>query len=252
MLVDASVWNTASLEVGTSLFTGVPNLSNLVLTAINPKLTATSDLVPSTSFQNPVGPGLVDGWVGFAGLSGQVKVFALGGISVGVNLSKAGCCQVETGVIDIGIGLINVTYGPWLIGASNSVTMTNLSTNVIQMPGRALGEQTGIPFTLHPSSQEETRVFTTGLGFQTDNTVADTLQIATVVIGGTSNFPSSANGTGTISMVTPLRISTGVVAGTLPGSIRMKFSFVPEPGTLLLLVSGGIGLVLVGRSRLRK
>jgi hypothetical protein len=40
--------------------------------------------------------------------------------------------------------------------------------------------------------------------------------------------------------------------GNIPGSYSQTFAFVPEPGTLLLLVSGAAGLVLIGRRRVRK
>ena len=53
-------------------------------------------------------------------------------------------------------------------------------------------------------------------------------------------------------MIAPLRIDTAAIAGRIPGSATIKLSFVPEPGTVLLLVSGAVGLVVIGRRRMRK
>jgi hypothetical protein len=42
------------------------------------------------------------------------------------------------------------------------------------------------------------------------------------------------------------------VSGRVPGATWVDLEFVPEPGTLLLLVTGAIGLVAIGRRRARK
>jgi hypothetical protein len=130
--------------------------------------------------------------------------------------------------------------------------MTNLTTNYVQVPGRNTSTMTGLAFTLNPKPTESQRTFTVGGNFVTSFPANDLLVANQVQIAGTSNFPSTASGTGTITLVTPLRLTTGEIAGTLPAFLRMKFSFVPEPGTLLLLSAGAVGLVLVGRNRMRK
>jgi PEP-CTERM motif len=47
-------------------------------------------------------------------------------------------------------------------------------------------------------------------------------------------------------------VDTSNIAGRIPGATFLRFNFVPEPGTMLLLVSGAVGLAVIGRRRLRK
>jgi hypothetical protein len=50
-----------------------------------------------------------------------------------------------------------------------------------------------------------------------------------------------------------MRIDTSAaIAGRIPGEVILHFEFVPEPGTMLLLVSGAVGLAVIGRRRMRK
>jgi hypothetical protein len=74
----------------------------------------------------------------------------------------------------------------------------------------------------------------------------------TVVISAGTNALASSNADGSIKMVSPFRISTGSLAGNVAGSMIKTFTFVPEPGTVLLLVTGAAGLAIVGRKRMRK
>jgi len=58
-----------------------------------------------------------------------------------------------------------------------------------------------------------------------------------------------------VQFVTPSQITTNLTAGSselLSGLSIMRLHFIPEPGMLLLLGSGVAGLVLIGRSRLKK
>ena len=73
----------------------------------------------------------------------------------------------------------------------------------------------------------------------------------TVTISGTNNLLSGSKA-GTVTVVTPMRVQTSGIAGTIPGRIEAHFEFVPEPGTMLLLVSGAVGLAVIGRRRMRK
>jgi hypothetical protein len=62
------------------------------------------------------------------------------------------------------------------------------------------------------------------------------------------SFNLTANGGGTVTLVSPTKISIdcGLAQRRTAGFTALKMVFVPEPGTLLLLGAGALGLVLVG------
>jgi len=59
----------------------------------------------------------------------------------------------------------------------------------------------------------------------------------------------SPGGAGTLVLVTPLRIVTNV-AGSLAGFGVLTLTYVPEPGTLVLVGLGVASLAVLGRRRL--
>jgi hypothetical protein len=74
-----------------------------------------------------------------------------------------------------------------------------------------------------------------------------TAAIGTVTMSGS---PLAGN---TVTLVSPTVISTNI--GSLPiitSFVKMTLTFIPEPGTLLLLASGIAGLAMVGRKRMSK
>jgi hypothetical protein len=70
---------------------------------------------------------------------------------------------------------------------------------------------------------------------------------------GPYSFPSTAAlSGGRLSVVTPIRVTsldTPEGGNDFPGFLRVEIRLLPEPGVLLLLVAGGSGLLLMGRTR---
>lgn len=77
-----------------------------------------------------------------------------------------------------------------------------------------------------------------------------TAGIGTVTImGGAAPASNTATGSGTVSLVTPIFISTGLPGPypVLRSFATLDLHFVPEPGTLMLLGAGIAGLVAFAR-----
>jgi hypothetical protein len=83
-----------------------------------------------------------------------------------------------------------------------------------------------------------------------------TLSRAGFVHGGASASNSStASNSGVLQLVAPQNVTTlGITGNSAKISLfmTMTFHFIPEPGLLLLLGSGVVGLGLLGRSRMKK
>jgi hypothetical protein len=252
---EALIWSTVGNTPGTSLFTGVALITDLILTAANSAGTFTPSFVGVnsvagnlTNSQQTIYSGTIcpTGCLGgIAGISGQTVV-KISGLEIPFINDIIGIGG--TGTIMVGPAVIAATGGPWVTG---KIRITNVTSNVVQLPNRT-PIVTGLPFTLKPSSMEVVRTFTTLGGFITSNPTGQLETVATVTISGTNNL-ASASGAGSVTLVTPLRIDTGPLnVGNIPGSFTKTFVFAPEPGTLLLLASGAAGLVLIGRRKINK
>ena len=101
--------------------------------------------------------------------------------------------------------------------------------------------------------------WTLGVGVMTDVSVGAvtnaTLTVQGFVHGPASGASSSAAaGSGVVQWITPARILTSQAPpnSKIGAPAELRIHLVPEPGMLLLLGSGVGGLVLLGRSRMRR
>jgi hypothetical protein len=72
---------------------------------------------------------------------------------------------------------------------------------------------------------------------------------------GSATSSNTAALSGVVQIVTPVQIVTNLQLGSskkLSGSISLLIHFIPEPGLLVLLGSGVVGLALLGSRRMRK
>ena len=243
--VGSNVWSTINFGPGTSLFTGVPLISNLKFTIANQNGVLQDGFVIASNQiggGGPVGPNIG----GILRLQGQSVIFALGGnIQLGVPLTHVGGVMGETTMVTLIGQNITATAAPFISGV---MVITGLTENIITIPQR--GNAQGVAFTLQPTTMEDPRTPSTNGGFVSTGG-GEPFVNATVTVSGTNNLLSGSKA-GMVTVVSPLRVATGDIAGTIPGVATLKFSFVPEPGTMLLLVSGAVGLAVIGRRRMRK
>ena len=251
LAVEASIWATvAGGHGGTSIYTGTALITNLVITGVNASgtltgsFTATNPLggnltgTTATPSSNTICPGGCLG--GSLGFNGQTVISILG-TPVPFNMNMFGIGGTGTEPI---LGLV-VTGAPMITG---KMRITNVTTNVISIPDRPA---TGPGYELAPHATEEVKTFTTGGYFVSTYPTAPVMVTASVSAWGSMNV--TAGGSGTVTTVTPARVVTGALGvGNLPTLLSYQFVFVPEPGTMLLLVSGTAGLLLLGRKRMRK
>jgi hypothetical protein len=252
--------------------TGVALLVNMTLNATNNAATYTSNFASGVLSNNPVGGGLTPLNSNFSAGSDTLCAtgcLGAGGSPTAGRFSGAIVLQTSLGIPvpfplgAIGGGVSTATIGgnpivatgaPWITG---KVQITGITTNVISVPGRPGGAgpgggQTGVGVTMNLTTMEgqTAMVISTGGGLLPP-AGTNPLERNTVAFSGTQNLASSGVG-GTVTMISPTRVDTGVLGqGTIPGVFRQQFKFVPEPGTVLLLVSGAAGLVALGRKRMK-
>jgi hypothetical protein len=228
----ASVFQTDSFTVQSAAFTGLPSLTGLKISLH----AGTGDFDEAQAYVNPVGAGSVSGFGGLEANTGNA-VLQAGGFDFTISLGNIGSGGT-TNLAAVLANVLVVTGAPFNTGVVN---ITGLSSNIVNVP--SLGT-TGVAFTLNLTTVQLLSAYElTAAGVVIEN--------GTVVLGGTNNL-ASASSAGQIKMVSPFRIRTGSLAGNIAGSVTKTFTFVPEPGTVLLLVTGAAGLAIVGRKRMRK
>jgi hypothetical protein len=234
---DASIFSTTNYWVNSAAFTGFPAIDNLKISAH----AGTGHFYDGFTAPNSVGPGLIGGngpdvFGGIENITGQAILIA-GGHEITIDLSVLGSGGqvIINNVLGNTICLTGEPFGV------DPVQITGITTNLLFIPHRGTS---GVAFTMNLTTVELAAAFEI-----TDGGV--TVEVHTVTVNGFNNL-QSASYPGTVKLASPFRIKTGNLAGNITGAIYKTFTFVPEPGTMLLLVSGAVGLALIGRNRMRK
>ena len=142
---------------------------------------------------------------------------------------------------------ISVVGTPWTIGAAIITGIPNRITHTVagvHTPGNIVDSffNANGPCGVNNS------------GGCTRHTITTTRTESGFAHGPASNVSSTALLSGVIQFVTPSEVSTSLDPPNnfLPVFSTITLHFVPEPGLVMLLVSGVAGLVLLGRHRMRK
>ena len=222
---------SAFVPLPTPLFTGVPLITTLNVTAANATGTFTA----------------TGGIGGFFGgpepLSGFARIGVLGLFTVPVPLGNVG----GGGSLALVVASLSVT----VIGnifTTGPAVVTGITTTLTHQPGTT----NCAPATCGPGTTTARSPTVMGSVLGSPVTLGGGKLFAnTVSIAGYDNRTPGHQGS--ILLVSPIQIFTNA-AGNLPGFVSKNFSFtaVPEPGTLLLFGSGVAGLVIIGRRRMKK
>ncbi|MAI77616.1 MAG: PEP-CTERM sorting domain-containing protein [Myxococcota bacterium] len=272
LTVGANVFQTSGLTIGTSLLTAVALIQNLTLNASNNAGTLNSGFVTgpagtggggaSGTLGNPWGGNLTgsaavansatlcpSGCLGGFSMNstGAVVINVGGGFTIPFDLQSFGIGGVSS--VTLGGAPLSVQAGPWITGKAR---LTNINTNVVTVPSQ--GGKVGVLVTLDltPDQASDTVGLTINGNRTSTTTNATPVRLTenTVTFTGTNSL--TASGAGTVTLISPIVVSAPALGlGSLPGVFRTTFKFVPEPGTVLLLVSGAAGLALIGRNRMK-
>ncbi len=229
IIAQASVYQTSNYNVSSSAFTGFPQLTGLKLSMHS----GSSDFADGFSVPNSVGPGSISGFGGWGSSTG-VTVLEAGGFFFVIDISHLGA----GGTLSISPVLNNTIVVEAAAFGTDPMIISNVTSNLVYSPSKGV---TGVAFTLNLTTVEAVSAV--------EITVAGVVQETnTVTVTGT-NALNSVSQPGMVTVVSPYRLDTGNLSGKGAGAIYNKIVFVPEPGTMLLLISGAAGLVLIGRRR---
>jgi hypothetical protein len=252
-----TIWTTVNFQTGTALFTGVPGINDLFFTLQNGLGTATSGFTR----HNPIGTGVMGPSFGGAFIAQQgvarIQIIAgfltlpiaaiAAGQDLNVNSGMGGWTVAENFPI---IGNITNTGAPYITG---QVNITAVNQNVIHVGTGVRASTTGIAFTLLPTTKEPTVPLTSMITSTTTGTAMNTVTVTftnpTATVTGSK---STTNGIGVVTLVAPTRVITELAVGNTPVGVFYTFRFIPEPGSLLLIGSGVVGLVIIGRKRMKR
>ena len=243
LVYGASIWVTTNYNAGTAVYTGVPTIDNLFFTFQN----AAGSLASGFLRPNAVGPGVV-GSFGGQGLTNGVSVISVVGgfwlannLVGGHDLAMSSSMGAYTGMAgNLLVGDITQSAMPYFTG---TLKMTDINTGIVTITTGPRAGTTGVAFTLRRTINEKGGQKTTMSGALTNE-----LETINVTMWGSV---VQDGGTGTVQMIAPTRVNTTLTSGNTPATGRNTFRFVPEPGSLLLIGSGVIGLLLIGRRRMK-